>query len=316
MNNKYFYRIIRLRRLIIACLLAIFVQWSLGWWLFGPSALLQAPLIRAGAALFCITVIMSLVLTYPRVWWETLTTAIVLGLVLMLFPLFETLQATAPDHNRGQATAWLIFGVVFGGFFLWLGLNWLPSTFEKYSLGTKRMYSRIRTGIPPNEAFQILKSAPDSADDRTKSGPVGENGLFLVNTNVNTVNAETLEPEVEMLSYYCRIEQEDDLNQVISVYHEIDGEARVEVEYLSVRPAGRMTICEKRTVFDQANIHAEAGFWLTDFAGDHMYGQLMRAQGRESIALVDLPHTSPLVGLARFFEQFNDDPPSRSGGSV
>lgn len=315
MNNKYLYRIYRLRRLIIVSLIVLFAQWVIGWWLFGPSALLGDSLASGCVALICITVIMALVLTYPRVWWETLTVAIVLGFVLMVLPLLEALQSIAPEQNRETVAAWMIFGVAFGGFFFWLGLNWLPTMLEGFRFGTHRMYSRVRTDIPPDEAFQILKSTPDSYDDFAKSGPVGENGLFLVNCKTHSVNLETYEPEVEILSYYCRIEQESDCHQVISVYQDVDGDAQVDLEHLSVRRAGRKTVCETRTLFGQSNIHSEVGFWLTDYAGDHMYGRLMRAQGDKYVALIDLPYTSPLIGLARIFQPF-DETPTSGGGPV
>ncbi|WP_424830949.1 hypothetical protein [Ruegeria sp.] len=316
MQNKYLYRIYRLRRLIIVSLAVLFAQWCLGWWFFGSSVLLENPLAMTGVALACVLVIITLVITYPCVWWETLTAGLVIGFVLILLPLLEDLQAIAPDQNRVPATAILTLGIVFGGFFLWLGLNWLPVVLPRIPSGFKLIRSQVWTDLNPDEAFQILKSKPDSDDGFCKSGPIREDGLFLVNSKINTVNVETFDQEAEVLSYYCKVEQESNNHQVVSVFHKIDEEAQVDLEYLHVWRSGRKTVCETRVLFGRSDIYTEAGFWLKDYGSDHMYGQLMRAQGGNAVALIDLPYKSPLVGLARFFQQIDNSPRNSGSGSI
>ncbi|MFY2826158.1 hypothetical protein [Ruegeria sp. MALMAid1280] len=309
MQNKYLYRIYRLRRLILTSLIALFVPWAIGWQLFGPSALLESPGASVGVAVICTSIILSLVLVYPRVWWETVTTAFVFGLGLMFLPVIEAIPELAPTANRGAVTAWLIFGVVFGNIFLWLGLNWLPGTLINVPLGLREWKSRIRYDMPADRAFQVLKTTPDSFDGKYKTGPVGNDGLFTVSSIINTINPDTWGPESEELLYKCKIEQEGENSQVISSYYTIEGEARVDVERLNVRAAGQGAICETCTVKSRRNIYEDLGFWLQDYGADHKYSRLERSEGRPSVALVDLPYITPLVGLARFFEQFNENPP-------
>ena len=104
MKNKYLYRIFRLRRLILLSLFLLFVPWAVGVKLFGHSALLADPKTQIVTALCGVCAIMSLVLIYPRVWWETVTTALMLGMTLMLLPVIEMLPDLAPTQNQGKAT--------------------------------------------------------------------------------------------------------------------------------------------------------------------------------------------------------------------
>ncbi|WP_170769393.1 hypothetical protein [Ruegeria lacuscaerulensis] len=316
MKNKYLHRVFRLRRLIFLSLFLLFVPWAVGTQVFGHSALLAGPKMQLVTALFGVFAIMLLVLIYPRVWWETVTTALVLGITLMLLPVIEMLPDLAPTQNQGKATAWTIIGTVLVSFFLWLGLNWLPSVFLHVPLGLREWKSRARYLIPAQRAFDILKTAPDSYSGKYKTGPVGDDGLFTVSMNMNTVNPDTWDPENMEMLYKCKIEQESGTSQVISTYYMVEGEANVDVELLTVRGEGQAAICETVTIRSRRNLYEDLGFWVQDFGADHLHARLDAAEDLSSIALVDLPYVSPLVGLARFFEQFNEDPPGKSGGSI
>ncbi|WP_377188794.1 hypothetical protein [Ruegeria meonggei] len=270
----------------------------------------------ASVALVGTLSILALVMIYPRVWWETLSTALILGLILMFLPLIETLPDFAPAQNQSMVVAWILFGTVFGSIFLWLGLNWLPDTVREIPYGLAQWTSRICYDMPADKAFQILKTTPDSDDGYYKVGPAGVDGVFSVSMTTNTVNPQTYEPEIEELHYKCRIEQEGEYSQIISVFFMVEDEANVDVERLSIQANGSAAICETRTVRSRRSYYEDLGFWLQDYGGDHLYGRLARTDGQGAAALNTLPYVSPLVGLARFFERFNDNPPNPSDGST
>ncbi|WP_420584330.1 hypothetical protein [Ruegeria sp.] len=305
-----------LRRLIFASLILLFLPWAIGLHLFGSSTLLEGTTAFVSVALSCVFVILALVLMYPRVWWETVTTALVFGVVLMFMPVLEMVPELAPVENREKVSVFVIFATLFGGFFLWLGLNWLPGILMEIPLGLREWRSRVHYDMPADQAFQVLKTSPDSDDGKYKTGPVGKDGLFTVSLSINSVNPDTWDPEAEDVLYKCKIEHEGPSQQVTSNFYMIEDEANVDVERLTVRASGQGAVCETQAIRSRRNLYEDLGFWLQDYGADHLYGRLLMSEGRPSVALVDLPYVSPLFGLARFFEQFNDDPPSPKGGKV
>ncbi|WP_171128924.1 MULTISPECIES: hypothetical protein [unclassified Ruegeria] len=255
-----------------------------------------------------------MVLIYPRVWVETISTAMVLGLVLMLLPVIEHLPDIASERSRGFAMIWTTLGTLLGALFLWLGLNWLPTLLIELPFGARQWRSSIRFEISAMDAMKALMASPNTDNGRTHYGPLESDGMFWACTRINSVDPVSHNSDVQELSYKCKIEQESESHQVITVVYKIDGEPMVDVEHTRVRQIGRQCLCETRTIKSRRNLFEDIGFWLQDYGGDHIYGRLARASGQDSIALVDVPYQSPLVGLARFFERFdNSHPDNRSG---
>ncbi len=301
MKNKYLYRIFRLRRLIVVSLALPFLGWFAGISLFGSADLIANPIIKAGVALACTTAILSLIMVYPRVWWDTICAATVLGLLLMFLPLLETLPAYMPRDQGVMAVLWTIFIVVFGGIFLWLGLY--MSMFVLIAIPSRSIRDKSRVSVPlsADAAFEILKAKPDADDGFHATGPADADGFFTTSFEMNTFDPATYLPTTEIMTTRTRIQEQGACFQLIMYGYDIEGDIRYDLQELRVEQRKGRSLCSTITQKSESNLFESIGFWIEDFGSDHLLSHLRQSQGLDSVCIRDLPYRSPINDLARHF---------------
>lgn len=306
MQNKYIYRIVRLRRLFVLSLCLVFACWLVGFWLFGASILLGSFGSAATVALLCSMIMIGMLLYYPSAWWENLCTALVLGMALMLLPVLEILPSMAPERNREMATITVVVVPVFGFFFLWLGLNWLPQILPTVPSRDFKHTARAVWDMPAEKAFELLKYKPNSDDGFYRTGDIGADGFFWYETCQHWFNADNYEPEVIAQTHRCKIELEEGLEQSGVVLGDVGDRTISAVFLVSVQHSGDRSVCVIKEISTGLFLSEQLGFWLRDFGTDYLHSRIARLGNTTSLAIRDLPYRSPLVTLAKFFAQSDE----------
>ncbi|WP_037307531.1 hypothetical protein [Ruegeria halocynthiae] len=314
MQNKYLYRIYRLRRLAATSLIILFTGWLAGEVLFGQAVLLSSTITQAVVTIACLTIAIGLIVVYPRVWWETVCAALVLGLLLMFLPLLETLPEYMPRDEGVMAVLWTLFIVVFGAIFLWLGLYLTMFVLFAIPSLTMRDKSRVSVPLSAEKAFEILRVKPDSDDGFHATGCVDADGFFTTSFEMNTFESGTYLPITEVMTVRTRIEEEGECFQLTMFGYEIEGDIRYDLQELKVEQEKGRSVCTTVTQKSESNLFESIGFWMQDFGSDHLLSHLMTTQGAKSVCIRDMPYRSPMYDLARYFESRKGDYGSHNHG--
>ncbi|KIC42357.1 hypothetical protein RA27_03000 [Ruegeria sp. ANG-R] len=292
----------------------MFSGWLAGELLFGRADLLSNIIARTGVAAACLAITTGLVVVYPRVWWETVCAALVLGLLLMFLSPLETLPEYMSSDDGVMAMLWTLFIVIFGAIFLWLGLY--LTMFVLFAIPSQFMRDKSRVSVPlsADETFEILRMKPDSDDGFSATGLADADGFFTTSFEINTFDPGTYLPATEVMTVRTRIVEEGECFQLIMSGCEIDGDIRYELQELNVEQKKGRSVCTTVTQKNESNLFESIGFWIQDFGSDHLLSHLMTAQGENSACIRDMPYRSPMYDLARYFENRKGDSGSHNPG--
>lgn len=292
------YRLFRLRRVLLVGSLLPVAGLAIGAWIS------QTPWILAGLAPICVAAFSFLLLAlmlvrFPNSPIEALALPLGMALTLVFVPLidrqdqFTYLFIMVPglwiDAAVHMALAWM---VLFFALVPALGL------LDRLRAGQSTARSSVITDLPPEEAFAALTTQPNSRSDRSRSGPVDENGYFDVTVWYQGSDPETFKPTRQSYDYRMRILESEPLRQVASTVLDCEGVVTTSVCEIRVTPTKNGSLCESREVQDHLSVLARINFWLTDYGADFLQGALDDAAGRDSHALCRQPQRSMLVCLA------------------
>ena len=312
MANQLTYTLWRVRRLwVVSTLVASLGLIPLVWlgFLTSPGA------IAAGVVGLGVMMLVFL-LIYPTAWMDAIAVPIASALTLCCLPLCAWLVGVAPDHNSGYAAVVLGIALIFFWIFAVLGATVAITALDKFPVGEIMTEANGWFDMPPDEAIRILVLKPETRRPHRQTGSVDADGWFSMRTTYEVPNAETFEmEELEVLIRARELDVPDELDipegaQAFVTQEMVDDEGRqtssVYQQIFAAEAGGtRYRVAEVQNHFTWMSC---SGFWLQDFAADHLQAELDLAQGRPTLALCRKPQRTFLTDLARFFDRMEDHP--------
>ncbi|MDJ1008990.1 MAG: hypothetical protein QNJ13_14325 [Paracoccaceae bacterium] len=307
MADVLFYRLLRLRRLIVVALaVPLATLWAMG--------ALDDPLLFALA----VTIPLAHALAYPNAWVESLTVSIVLAPCLALASMID------PGLSAGSiAIRWTSLAILWtiGYFMLLSPLSVAVNAGPTVGVGGR---SRVRSAADAATLRRSITIYPGRTDGRTTCGEADGDGVFEVLT-VHTIpgisfemaedqfdptEAEAFNTAEERRRKEAGLTDDDTIEVRYKAvvqssgadHHEVftfeDPAGEVGVTRYDFEPDGDGTLVTIEERGAKLPVGAALGFWLQDFLTDHLVDEVDRAEGRAPRANHAFPQRQMVVDIA------------------
>ena len=279
------YRLYRLRRLLVICVLPTLAAL---YWVAGDVA---NPELYAFAFVSFLPFLHALI--YPSMWYETLSLSIGCVATILLAPLLSY------DQTMTERWLWLALLMCFG-LLTFCAVLWITS---KVLMAGPSVRLTLRTSAVSSLDPASLKAGitmyPGRNDVRMSCGPADDSGLFAATVHTQKLAPSPVDVELEAapgtawvesesgevhadMTFRCKIETStskehhvilhmgDDPNPGILVhrFEEVPGGTRVE---MIEHPQGVPFLLP-------------IGMWLEDFFADYLFSEIERVEGRAPVS--------------------------------
>ncbi|MEO1677393.1 MAG: hypothetical protein AAFU80_04455 [Pseudomonadota bacterium] len=271
-----FYRLIRLRRLIVfAAVPPVLV-------------LLVLALVKGQAAFYLLPLAVGLpflhALRFPTAWIETLSVSITLAIALVVA---GTVRAGLGLDEL--ALRLLALGALAAVIFVIISLL-LPVVLSRGEEVPVIGRASRRVRLTPDEARARLSLYPGRSDGQVTCGDLQEDGVF----DVTLHPLGTPDAAFDLQFYAVILEDAAGTLDIMAVEEETKETTRTRSTFTPARRGTRVDICETGAMMPWG---LALGYWLQDHMADSLADEVARAEGRRSRANITAP---PETFLSRF----------------
>ncbi len=306
------YRIFRLRRLLIICMMLVLTGLAAGTWIAGFDGPLAQPAALVGLFVVFATALMAMTLRWPHDVGGTLTYAVGTGVILAMVIPFS-IYMTATDDRQGLG---IVLVVMFGPLIWLLGAPLIgAAVLFPLDRIVRRNYtstSQHYVPMPLDVARARFSFEPDKQSLLATTGPVGWDGFWEERSmgrapdpnNGAIVDVTTITRVKEL--------DEGDLSQSVMAVPQraVDadpGSPTSFVIHITFSLDGTGTQMTRTTNMDRVSQGRLVTAWLGDKMADLVMAECDAHAGRPPRALVYLPMDSIWTAMQRFF-RWDDRP--------
>jgi hypothetical protein len=306
------YRLYRLRRLVVLCLVTVLAGLAAGAWFAGFKGPLAQP--AALAILFILSggALVALALRWPRDIGGTLTFAVGTGVMLAAVVPFS-IYMTATEDRQGLG---MVLAVMFGPVVWLAGAPLIGAVLLLPLDGLERRNhtstSRHYLPLPPDIAWERFSFRPGMTSAHATTGPVEWDG-FWEERSVGLAPDPSTGKLIEVRTI-IRIKelQVGDMSQsVMAVPQQAaaadKGLPTSFVIHMALSPDGDGTLMTRHTNMDRVSAGRLLTAWLSDSRADGVLAECDVLAGHPPRALSHLPQDSIWTALQRFF-RWDDRP--------
>jgi hypothetical protein len=300
-ENKYIYRLMRLRRIILTCVFLPSAAFGLLALATGGASAVAQPTFAAIVLLAWLGLLIAMLLGFPRGLDEALVHSLTLTVLILVSPLFELLAAQADEPLTPKHHAGLTFLVVVSWVLLMAAFAFLLERFvTRGPRPMMRWNTRLWVNDPPDDVLKALRATPSRKTAVSRTGPLDAEGripVWIIEPRLPSDSPQPTEDQSDGPHYWVQILHET-TNSVGELALLRNG--ATETIHIELFPKDGGTLIQYRSMSNTLTLLQSLFFWAGDMMADHLLA-IVDGASEHTLprAIRLLPVDSPVQWLAR-----------------